>query len=417
MRNIFLQQLLYCLKLIFFAALIVLPWKHTAYAQLLQVSVRGIQIDTINVEQGKITGSFSILNEENRQMDGLRYAISVFNIKEGNNESAQVLLEQQDGGIVSVKTGEEKQVPFSFSSAFPEPQGAMLRISLLGKDFSLVSQSETRLVFSPGKFRNIFIELDPFAKLLFGEREVGRFEGINISSDSNPNLLTIRVKARNLANERRTVVPRVKTYERNVPNLAADFILEESYEFGPGEEKEIILHPRDPSVAKPGSYVAAMTLVDKNNPDIQLSSIMDARYVITGVSATILDARFDKSAYKAGEKGVLTATYIGPADFSSATAEIETQIFNQNNALVFKETKQTEIGPSAAETVFEFTQKKENKHPWARLAVRHNGNTLAEYRAGNPGKPFPFFTAIVVSFMIVIVGGVYAVVTIKKVAK
>ncbi|MDP4009364.1 MAG: hypothetical protein Q8P71_03040 [bacterium] len=378
------------------------------------VFVRDITIDS--VEGSRVSGSFVLQNTDDEVLRNLRIVFTLFDLQESGQEDGLLhflLYESIEGNEVSISSQETKQVPFSFVSEFLQPQGQIMRISLRNHMLNEIASGRIDTEF---KVDTLPLLLDPSSVMVFGETETGRQEGRNIPLDIDTEHVFLWVPVKNLSDETISVVPKIDVYRRNFPSLAVSRVLDQSYTFSPGEEREIIFYPYEKgSIENPGSYLAYIMLVDKDDPDRRLSSIIDARYVVQGVSAEILKGEFDKNMYKAGEEGVLTVTLVGPADFGFADMDVQAEIFNhRNKSITYVETTTNVGGFATTDVELSFLQEKSNNNPWAVVTVSNNGRVLAEYIVGEE-TPLPLFPWTLVIGGILLAGVVvYGVVARRK---
>lgn len=178
------------------------------------------------------------------------------------------------------------------------------------------------------------------AKFIKNGTEIEPLTGPNYSPNEVPQAYVIYT---NSSTEVVKAYPKITVYARDYHFKEAPIgtIKGTVEEFQPGQTKKVILSL--PAQNEPESYLASVVMVDEN--DMPISGTREFRYVITGVSAKILnmDAWFDEATSKVTAR----VNVIGPADASEIRgAEVNVKVYdNKTNTVLKEETKTINLGP------------------------------------------------------------------------
>lgn len=349
-----------------------------------EVGIQNIQIKDISING--FSGSFEIVNFGNRVAPRLQYVLTFLDTP--GEGVFPVIYDEWAGEVINALAPQERrEITFSYNATIPEVRGNTLMISLLGQDFSVVHSSLHPIFFTGSGVP--LLQIDPSSAVFFrGEQEFERHMGVSIPSGAGSNFLSMVLTISNPSDTFMEAVIKRETYRRNFPQIEFSSVLSETYTLEPGETKKVTVFVQEEEVKDPGSYLVHFAFMDPQDLEKRVSNLIDARYVIAGVSATIFDGYFDRQKYERWETGTFLVQYVGPADFSTASGVMRVELFNHYNNVVLEEERNIELLPSTQTEQFEFVSQRGNENPWAKVTIKNNENVLAEYTVGEAREPF-----------------------------
>jgi hypothetical protein len=166
--------------------------------------------------------------------------------------------------------------------------------------------------------------------------QLDELSGPTYSINESP-LLVLKMK--NISENKLEVYPKIEVFERSYfTNLEPVVVsLGSNLTFEPNETKEVKIQL--PKMTKPESYLSGVRFLNVLN-DEQISSVVEARYVVVGPSARILE--------KLGkiDQNTLTVNYIliGPADGSSLeNVTLKINVFDQDLKEIYSSNQMIEF--------------------------------------------------------------------------
>lgn len=160
-------------------------------------------------------------------------------------------------------------------------------------------------------------------------------------------------------------------------------ITSDIFTFEPNVEKEVTFLL--PPMEKPESYYAVITLVDDKQKPI--SGMIEARYVIKGENAKIIDA----TTHFRDEKLMVVQHVAGPADGSRINhATLHLSVSDEMGEVVKKSQKLFQIDAIAKSVVFEFPIKGSTKLVRIHAEIEVNGNVLDQTATVYPMQDLVF---------------------------
>jgi hypothetical protein len=271
---------------------------------LFDIQIGNLQIQSVTAE--KITGTFALSNPKDIYFSKLHIGTELYHMAD---EHSSNLINKEFTTIVLPR---RSSYTYEFEHKIP------YNIPFGSYDFllRLYSQSGTPLNFasSPledlGSYSTPFIINDPdYSHLLQnGQKIDDPLSGPNYNPlDDVIYVLLLE----NLSNQDIKVIPIVKVYDRSYVINSTPIEMQEGSEilFKPNEKKEVRISL--PKIQKPRSYLASLSFLNQVDRG-QISPNFEARYVISGVSAKILDHFASTNSASLSINTVI----VGPADGS-----------------------------------------------------------------------------------------------------
>jgi hypothetical protein len=271
---------------------------------LFEIQIGNIQIK--NVTEEKITGTFSLNNPTDIYFSKLHIGTELYYMAD---EESSNLINKEFTTIVLPK---RQSYTYEFEHRIPYniPFGSydfLLRLySQSGTPLNLASQSLKDI----GKPSEPFITNDPvYSYLLQNEEKIDDpLSGPNYNPlDDSIFVLLLE----NLSNQDINIIPTVTVYDRSYVLNPTPIEMQEGigFPFKAREKKEVRISL--PKIQKPGSYLASVSFLNQDNRK-QISPNFEARYVISGLSAKILD----HFAITNSASLSINTVVVGPADGS-----------------------------------------------------------------------------------------------------
>ncbi|MDP3997013.1 MAG: hypothetical protein Q8P73_00725 [bacterium] len=279
------------------------------YAENLQAQVQA---------NGDITGTFLINNQDGNFVGDIGYAIQLLGslpeIPEGElvSDTAPVYDQQTQSEVFSLAPDSTKEVVFNYKPVAVPTGDYRLRVQLITSNGRRMGWDTAPIQLS-GEDSFVLIE-SSYVETKGTDRETGEerndwgpLEGVNVNAKQR---VVLHATVQNVGAQSVTVTPRVETTRLLTENIETFQITDKPIVLTAGEEKDISVTLE--AASEPGSYAAMLILQDENGQ--RVSSLAEFRYVVRGMSASVVSASFKAIPRKAGETAVVDFTVVGPAD-------------------------------------------------------------------------------------------------------
>ncbi len=282
------------------------------YAENLQASVSA---------SGEVTGTFTIINRDDTYVGGIGYDIAVLGpealIQPGvlTTDTALTYHRQRQPDSFSLAAQQSKQISFTYQPP-PLPAGDFrLRVQLRTSNDREMGWDTVAINLPAGAEPVAFAELEAIAvetaSINYETGQIqnlwGPLQGVNVDAKQT---LAFQVTAKNVGTAGLNVTPTLSI--KRILTSASDAAITsgEQVSLAAGATQRLSL----PTTAgdTPGAYAAIFSL--QNDQLKQVSSLAEFRYVVRGVSASIVSAEIEKLARNKGDAAVVQFTVVGPAD-------------------------------------------------------------------------------------------------------
>lgn len=272
--------------------------------------------DTVinKIDNGKISGTFTVRNSEEDEFGGLHYQmllISPLPATQGDAENPpqdnyEILDRFISSEVFAIPGRNEGDVPFSY--ALPKVPGGnyVLRTQIITNKGTELGWDDHDLNLS----QNPAI---PFASMLSKEITTSKvatatpWEGVNVEPKEQ---ITLKYEVKNSGKEAWSLTPVLNIWEFSKNRNSVGTFKGEKVTIAAGKSVELSF-PVEAST-KPEAYTAELTLRDTNGE--QASNVLTYRWVVKGASAEISVVRVTKPAFKKDELMGITAEIAGSAD-------------------------------------------------------------------------------------------------------
>ncbi len=281
-----------------------------------QIFAESLVVSQIDEKSGKINGSFSIINKEEKNYYDVYFIIYLYQIiqKGLSNEENQydlsnwdLVASYPDVQPIMIKAGERKEKNFSIDLPRNRPMGNyLLKAQVFLKEGSETGSSISSTFHLSGN--NYFYKLG-LLKVIKDNKEYPSGVGIDFSQDEKP---IISVIAKNISDQGVEAAARVSIFKHSqFGEKIKEFQAEEMLNLPPGQQD--FYKVELPLLNQAGSFLIQLQLFDRVN-NFPVSAPVQFRYVIRGESGKILELIADKDNYKKGEYSRVEIKLVGSAD-------------------------------------------------------------------------------------------------------
>lgn len=333
----------------FLSVLIIAIFLQVSHAASIDKNMNINNLSIGSKDASKINGSFSIKNNTDNVFPELWYSTELFLDFSPSNSN----LVNTSSTTFSIKKQENLTFNFTHTILSKIPEA---NYTLVIRVYTRTNEVIAFKKFSLGKMGtdSDFLQVD-FENTYFSNKTKNNLalEGPTHSPNEVPVLKTF------ITNNGATIVathPKITVYKRCIyldPKPISEFVSKDEFVFKPGEKKEVLLNL--PAFSLPESYYARIIFVDNTN--VPISGNIEARYVVSGISAKIIGA----SAKYLDGKLIISQEIAGPADeskMSAATAQIET--YDVNGVKIFEDSKSIDLNNTSQMLSFEKSIQLEN---------------------------------------------------------
>jgi len=265
-----------------------------------------------NVEDGNVTGSFTVLNTEETLVTGLQYRLELRGVGEYDGLPYMI-----DVVRASVALASNEQKTLLFATNLPNvPAGRYdLRVQMLTAKGRSLGWQDTAVVVTDDQAASDFVRLLPgtIGIAAYGDELLPPLSGPNVDPSSD---LTLRGMAENLGNRDSRVKPVVEIFDFNAARVSLASFEFSTLNIGAGES--IPLNMPITAEAAPGVYMAHVTLKDADTMET-ISTIAQYRFVVKGEDADIVSVSIENMGTKGGDWAYGTVDLAGSADALTIT--------------------------------------------------------------------------------------------------
>lgn len=325
-------------------------------------------LSSVEVKNNQISGNLTIWNSEKYYMPDISYEIKLF---DGTDFYKMQLVDVVVPSDVFV-LGPNEKVTKSFTYTYPKNINSgdyTLRVQIItGRGMELDWRDQ---VLHSLTGANKFLDLNSSSfKLSINSKDFIPLEGPTaVAGDKINAVFTVK----NVSSSTTNVKPQIKIFKRMFNMPLVQQYNGDSVSLSSKASKELNLSL--PNLTDPESYLAEIKFYNQNNE--QVSGIAYFRWVVKGEGAKILFVKADKNSYKAGEKMLITADYVGPADQSNLNgATIKISVYDQKNNLVGQASRVASLGHAVDSFTAQIASTEDFSSPKVTAVLTHNGNVL-----------------------------------------
>jgi uncharacterized repeat protein (TIGR01451 family) len=279
------------------------------------------------VQDGAVTGSFTIQNTEETLVTGLQYRLELRGIGEEDG-----LPYSLDVVRASVALAPNETKTLLLASRLPNmPAGRYdLRVQVLTAKGRSLGWMDTPVVVQDADASASFVHLFPgtIGIAAYGDTLLAPLSGPNVEPSST---LTLRATAINKGDAPIRVKPVVEIFDFNAARVTLNTYEFSAMNLAAGESFPLAM-PID-AEAQPGVYMAHVTL--KNADTLEtISTIAQYRFVVKGKDADIVSANIQNMGTKGGDWAYGTVDLAGSADaLTTTTATLRVQLLDDAGTL------------------------------------------------------------------------------------
>lgn len=268
----------------------------------------------------KVTGEFTVSNKGEDLIGGLMYTIEVLGTNEETLYARTPVREQ-----FALRPGEEVRLPIAYKLPSLPAGAARLRIQIVTSDGRYLGWMDQSI--TGGTSSIITLKEGGIQSSEYANQTLEPLTGPNVSADS---AFALSVVAKNDGNKAVTLTPTIEVYAFDASRSEATVQHSEAVTLNVGEERSLSIPVV--SMDKPGTYSALLSLRDAKGNTV--SSLVEYRWVVRGVSADILPPHVRALGTKAGEQAIIDIAVVGAPDAETRFEGYTTVQLLDNNGLL-----------------------------------------------------------------------------------
>ena len=341
-----------------------------------------------STQNGTISGSFQAQNAGTTPVGDIFYVFSLYSGDYHNSDfqASATLLDTKRGTSFSVDANTKKTVSFSYKPALGLHTVETLEITLYTQNGVELGSDKVAVEVPKIPAPSLNIHSSPVYLTDGAGTQYPAMTGVTFSTASissaaahfvieNPTkkLMSVRIQA--------------QEFNRNFPRYIGTHISTDTYNLQPKQTNDIAVPIADPAIKSGGSYLLLLSAVNASDTKIRLSNIVEARYVLPGTSATIMNSSLDKPHYQPGDTAKVNVSFVGPADMGSGQGLMKVDLYNGNN-LVSQSAEQVPLTPGLQNATITFPVNQNLSDPRAVVTLQDakasDNQMLSSYNTSKP---------------------------------